>query len=183
MGWRANEHGLTRRLPDALLSLPCPGHGCGVGWLTSGRPHGCEDARSSLLHSSNANRACPLPVAVLAKGEFETCEGPKRRISHYFVGGADHALGLELGNCLVVLFPAPVDAAALMYGSRRPEELMQTLVEQRVLAVILFGHLTGRWHPSQAGSDLTVVLARWHRFSRWQPLGCRMGRLKSFRMS
>jgi hypothetical protein len=70
-----------------------------------------------------------------------------------------------------------------MYGSRRSEELMQALVEQGVVAVVLFGHLTGRWHPSQAGSDLTVVLASWHGSSRWQPLGCRMGRLKSFRMS
>jgi len=52
-------------------------------------------------------------------------------------------------------------------GIRRPEELVQTIVEQRVLAVVLFGHLTGRRHPSQAGSALTVVLTGWHGVSRW----------------
>jgi len=51
------------------------------------------------------------------------------------------------------------------------------------VVVVLFGHLTGRRHPSQAGSALTLVLAGWHGFSRWQSLGCRMGRPKSFRMS
>jgi hypothetical protein len=34
-----------------------------------------------------------------------------------------------------------------VYGSRRPEKLVQTVVEQRVVAVVLFGHLTGRRHP------------------------------------
>jgi hypothetical protein len=70
-----------------------------------------------------------------------------------------------------------------VYGSRRSEELVQTVVEQCVITVVLFGHLTGRRHPSQAGSALTLVLAGWHGFSRWQSLGCRMGRPKSFRMS
>src|SRR3954451_24755323 len=79
-------------------------------------------------------------------------------LAHHLASRADHALGLELGNCLAVLLPAPVDAATLVYGSRRPEELVQTVVEQRIVAVVLFGHLTGRWHPSQAGSALTVVL-------------------------
>src|SRR4051794_30381903 len=100
----------------------------------------------------------------------------------HFTGRADHALGLELGNRLAVLLPAPVDAATPVYGSRRPEQLVQAIVEQRVVAVVLFGHLTGRRHPSQAGSALMVVLAGWHGFSRWQSLGCRMGRPKSFRM-
>ena len=102
---------------------------------------------------------------------------------HRFAGRADHALGLELGNRLAVLLPAPVDAATLVYGNRRPEELVQTVVEQRVLAVVLLGHLTGRRHPSPAGSALTMVLAGWHGFSRWRSLGYRMGRPKSFRMS
>src|SRR4051812_15970758 len=70
------------------------------------------------------------------------------------------------GNRLAVLLPAPVDAATLVYGNRRPEELVQTVVEQRVVAVVLFGHLTGRRHPSQASFALTVVLAGWHGFSR-----------------
>ena len=104
-------------------------------------------------------------------------------LAHHLVGRADHALGLELGNCLAVLFPAPINAATLMHGSRRPEELVQTIVEQRIVAVVLFGHLPGRRrHPSQASSALMVVLAGWHGFARWQPLGCRMGHPKSFRM-
>ena len=52
----------------------------------------------------------------------------------HFAGGADHALRLELGNRLLVLLVAPVDVAALVDGSRRPEELVQPLLEQRVLA-------------------------------------------------
>ena len=103
--------------------------------------------------------------------------------AHHFAGGADHALGLELGNRLAVLLPAPIEVATPVYGSRWPEELVQTIVEQRIIAVVLFDHLTGRRHPSQAGSALTVVLAGWHGFSRWQSLGCRMGRPKSFQMS
>jgi hypothetical protein len=60
---------------------------------------------------------------------------------------------------------------------------VQTIVEKRVVAVVLFGHLPGRRrHPSQASSALMVVLDGWHRFSHWQPLGCRIGRLKSFRI-
>ena len=59
---------------------------------------------------------------------------------------------------------------------------MQAIVEPRVVAVVLFGHLTGRRHPLQAGSVLTVILTGWHGFSRLQPLGCQMGRPKSFRI-
>ena len=79
-------------------------------------------------------------------------------LAHHLVGRADYAFGLELGNCLAVLLPAPVDIAISVNGSRRSEELVETVVEQRVFAVVLFGHLTGRRHPSQAGFVLTVVL-------------------------
>src|SRR6476661_6284316 len=88
--------------------------------------------------------ACPAAAAVPARGELEACEGPNRRISSPLRRWADHALCFELGNRLAVLLPAPVDAATLVYGNRRPEELVQTIVEQRVVAVVLFGHLTGR---------------------------------------
>ena len=40
---------------------------------------------------------------------------------HHFAGGADHALGLELGNRLAVLLPAPIDAATLVYGTGGPK--------------------------------------------------------------
>ena len=136
----------------------------------------------SPLHSSNANPACPFSMACRQGASSRPARGRIGGLAHHLAGRADHAFRLELGNRLAVLLPTPVDVATLVYGSRRPEELVQTLVEQRVLAVVLFGHLTGRRHPSQAGSALTVVLAGWHGFSRWQSLGCRMGHPKSFRM-
>ena len=74
----------------------------------------------------------------------------------------------ELGDRLLILLPAPIDVAAPVYGRWRPEQLVQTIVEQCVLAVVLFGQLTGRRHRSQVGSALTVVLAGSHGFSRWQ---------------
>ena len=57
----------------------------------------------------------------------------------HFAGRADHALSLELGERLLVLLIVPVDVAALMDSGWRAEELVQALLEQRVLAPVLFG--------------------------------------------
>ena len=63
----------------------------------------------------------------------------------HFAGRADHALGLELGERLLVLLVVPVDVAALVNGSRRPEQPVQALLKQRVLApVLLSGPVTRR---------------------------------------
>ena len=59
--------------------------------------------------------------------------------AHHFADGADHALGLELGERLLVLLVVPVDVAALMDSGRGPEELVQPLLEQRIFAPVLLG--------------------------------------------
>ena len=97
-------------------------------------------------------------------------------------GRADHALCCKLGTCRLVLIPAPVAVAALVDCSRRSEELIQALVEQHVFTAVLFCELTGWRSLLRAGSVLTAVRKGRHRLSRWQPLGCRMGCPKFFRM-
>jgi len=66
--------------------------------------------------------------------------------------GADHSLRFELGNCLLVLIPAPINVASLMKGGRRPEKLVQALGQQRVFAAFFVGNLmtrrARRWCPS-----------------------------------
>src|SRR6476661_9175669 len=87
---------------------------------------------------------------------------------HHFAGRADHPLRFELGNRLLVLLPAPVDVASLVDGDRRPEELVQTIVEQRVLGAVLLGdrtmRRTGRRRPSRARLVPAAVLAGGHNF-------------------
>src|SRR3954447_24796424 len=87
----------------------------------------------------------------------------------HFAGRADHALGLELGERLLVLLVAPIDVAALVDDSRRPEKLVQALLEQRVLAAVLFGEWTMRrawWlHPARACFAMAAVLGGGHGFS------------------
>jgi len=65
---------------------------------------------------------------------------------HHFSGGADHPFRLKLGERLLVLLVAPVDVAKLMHGGRRAEELVQALLEQRVLAPVLFSDPVTRRH-------------------------------------
>ncbi len=64
--------------------------------------------------------------------------------AHHFASGADHPIRFALSDRLLVLLPAPVGITALVDSGRRPEQLVQAIVEQRVLVVVLFGHLTGR---------------------------------------
>ena len=85
------------------------------------------------------------PAAVPTRGGARPGSGAELGGSaHHFAGGADHPLRFELGNRLLVLLPAPVDVASLVDGGRRPEELVQTIVEQRVLGAVLLGDRTMR---------------------------------------
>src|SRR3954462_7382061 len=86
------------------------------------RPGG---SRSPPLYSLDANRPIRLPRRCRQVVSLRPTRGRIDGSVHYFVGGADHALSPELGNCLAVLLPAPVDGATLVYDNRRPEELVQ----------------------------------------------------------
>src|SRR5215212_9729925 len=59
--------------------------------------------------------------------------------------GADRPLRLKLGKRLLILVPAPINVAALMNGSRRPEKLVQALGQQRLFAAFFVGDLMTRW--------------------------------------
>src|SRR4051812_38952916 len=81
---------------------------------------------------SNANRPVRLPWRCWRGVSLRPARGRIDGSVHHFVGGTDRPFRFELGECFLILIPAPINVAVLMDGSRRPEKLVQALSQQHV---------------------------------------------------